>query len=486
MSTTGRVIKNISSFSAATFVTRLLGAVVGILIARYFGVNEFGQFATAFAFINMFLICTDIGLGRLLVREGSRDESSTGLYLGNTLLFMFLFSVILYAAMVLIAVLLNYETAVVQLITVLGVSMFILGFQQRLFYSVLQTYQRLDLSALLEVLTSFLTVIFVVIVVRWRWTLIQFAYSKLLVSVLTGALTVVITLRFARPKYAIKRLGRMIKDAVPFGLSDIFYVFYFQINTVMLSIMRSEADVGIYSAAGRLIGPLLFVAHIINKAILPITFKLFVNRQQDLKRTYHLLFHYLSMFSIPLTVALFFASKTIIHLFYGAEFEASATVFQILCWIVFLRFLNTSACTILTSIDKQALKTWYQGVMSVANIVINIFLIPKYGYMGAAISILVTELIITVLYFWSAAKHFEKVGVFTGLIKPVVAGCAMTLTILILHGFIGDLPSIPVGIIVYLVVLIAIKFFNDEDRMLLSKIVGNRRIGRFVHTFILK
>lgn len=486
MSTTGRVLKNIGSFSVATFVTRFLGAIVGILIARYFGVNEFGYYATAFAFINMFLICTDIGLGRLLVREGSREESKTGLYLGNTLFFMTLFSAILYAAMILIAFLLQYETTVIKLVVILGLSMFILGFQQRLFYSVLQTFQRLDLSALLEILTSVLTVVFVIMVVKFKWTLTDFAYSKLLVSFLTGVVTIWITLRFARPRYALKKLGGMLKAAVPFGLSDIFYVFYFQINTVMLSVMRSESEVGIYSAAGRLIGPLLFVAHIINKAVLPITFKLFVDRQQDLKKTYHMLFHYLSMFSIPLTITLFFASKTIIHLLYGAEFNASATVFQILCWIVFLRFLNTAACTILTSIDKQALKTWYQGLMSAANIVINFFLIPRFGYMGAAVSILATEFIITILYFWSAAKHFERVGVFRGLVKPAIAGAAMTGIILVTRMWIGDLPAIPVGIITYLVVLIAIRFFNEEDKVILSQVVGNRRIGRFVHTFILK
>ena|GEM_PF-2560204 len=478
MSSIGRLVKNIGSLSISTMVSRLLMAFVGILIARHFGVTQFGQYATAFAFINLFLIFEDIGMSRLLVREGSRDASVTGIYLGNTLFFMIACASVLYICMIVIASIIHYDAIVMQLIHLLGLSLFVYCFQQRPFYSVLQTYQRLDISAILEVVTSLLTVFFLFLVIHYKLSIIQLASGKLFISILMVFLSFWVIIRFARPRLDLKNLKAMLKEALPFGLSDIFYVIYFQIDVVMLSILRNESEVGLYSAPGRFINTILLLPQIITQAVLPITFRLFKKSQEDLKKTYHMLFHYFVLLGMPLSVLFYTLSKEIVVLLYGDEFIQSAVVMKITAWIIFLRCMNTSAGTILTSIDRQKIKTFFQGILCVEKILLGFILISRFGYIGAAIAAVIIEISISVMYFLAVAKYFRKIRIFREIRIPLLSGAVTLVTIHLLHKFSSVFFAVPMGLIVYLTTLIVFGFFNQSDREMILTFLKDHSLGR--------
>ena len=84
-------------------------------------------------------------------------------------------------------------------------------------------------------------------------------------------------------------------------------------------------------------------------------------------------------------------SRWIIAIIFGDEFFPSIAVLEVLSGAIFLYFLNFLLSNILISSGRESINTWNLVGATVANIVLNLILIPQYGAIGAAWSTLFCE-----------------------------------------------------------------------------------------------
>lgn len=110
------------------------------------------------------------------------------------------------------------------------------------------------------------------------------------------------------------------------------------------------------------------------------------------------------------------------------------------------------------------------GVMAPLNIILNLLLIPKFSYHGAAAATLVTEITGAIL---SLYYNFKLVSGLTFdieklLKKPVFA----TLIMGILICLVDSLVMIPFFIFAYFLVLITLNGITKEERRYLLKSLG--------------
>jgi O-antigen/teichoic acid export membrane protein len=229
---------------------------------------------------------------------------------------------------------------------------------------------------------------------------------------------------------------------------------------------------GIYNASYKLISVLTVFSTIYTAIFFPVMSKFFKNEKNLLKVSFEKSVKYLMMIMIPLAFATVLYSTDIVQLIYGHEYDPAHTVLSILIWTVCLLFVNSACTNLLNASHKEKLVTVVYMAAAIFNIVLNLYMIPNYSYDGAAVSTVLSDLLILILFLVMIARIGQlpdKKLVFD-LIKIIVGS-------VVLYGILSFLGismwlAIPVGIIIYLLCLIVLKTFDKEDIYIVKEVLG--------------
>src|SRR5262249_6626776 len=130
--------------------------------------------------------------------------------------------------------------------------------------------------------------------------------------------------RFARPRIDAARIRPLVRESVAFGLGGIFYMSYFRMDTVILSLFRTEREVGIYSAAYKLFEIIVKVAATVSTAVLPVMYRHGVAQLARLRELYHRLLAISGVLAVGGAVALWGLAPLVLQMLYGERFVDSA------------------------------------------------------------------------------------------------------------------------------------------------------------------
>ena len=235
--------------------------------------------------------------------------------------------------------------------------------------------------------------------------------------------------------------------------------------------MRTTAEVGIYSAAANIIIALIFIPAMYGNSIYPVLSRFYVTSKESLKFAYERSVKYMVILGMPIAAGIYLLSDKIIVFLYGSQYLASATALSILSGYLFLKFINPMTGFTLIAIDKQSSRLFGQGAAALINIVLNFVLIPAYGFIGAAVATLITEIIFFILYTSFIIKNgFEFNFVKSFIYKPLIAVGIMVF----LLSFVENLfLAILMGILIYIAVVSALGVVDKEDKFLFNKVIRN-------------
>lgn len=186
-----------------------------------------------------------------------------------------------------------------------------------------------------------------------------------------------------------------------FALSAIMVTIYLRIDQVMLgSMIEDKSQVGIYSAAARIAEMWVFVPNAIIASFKPIIIELKGKNEEkayikNLQRLYDITSGISVLFAVGVTIF----SKLIIYILYGVDFMAASQVLYIIIWGIWFGVLGNVHYVWLVCEDKEKYSLFYSASGSVANIILNALLIPRYGMYGAAIATLCGQIAANVLSF---------------------------------------------------------------------------------------
>ena len=109
---------------------------------------------------------------------------------------------------------------------------------------------------------------------------------------------------------------------------------------------------------------------------------------------------------------------------------------------------------------------------SIFNIVFNLILIPKYNIYGAAFTTILSDIFLLILSIYVLYKIdlLPNIRLIYDLLKISIASIIMGICLYVLN--LNLWLAIPVGIIIYLIVSIVIKFFDDDDKYIIKQVIG--------------
>jgi len=455
-------------YSAITSLTSFFLLILLILAGRYLGDVNYGIFTFSLAFIFVIEVFTDFGLSELSQRSVARDKDLALKYLGNLLVWKLIVSVVVFIVLFLTINLLKSSPETRFTVYLLGFANILRSFKStcRAFF---RAFERFGLDCLTMYIERSALLAVGIIVLILGGGLISFALVFVVVRVFDLALTFgILNWKIVKivPKFNFTFLKNLQIEALPFGLFFVIITLYSYVDTVMLSFIRTDAEVGWYNAAYKIYEGLIVFPFIIGVVLYPRLSQLFV-----LNKKAHFLLSsraakYMFVISLPILICGILLSKNIINTLFGEGFQNSVDALQILLVGVVFVFQIRLFQIILNSIDKQKIVMYVGLTGLIVNVFLNLLLIPRYGFKGAAATTVMSELMVFGIYYFYLCRSYFKTSIWKLSLKPLFAS-------LIVGGLVWKFNTLPLILLLFLVLglylfsLFCFKVFDSEERDLI-------------------
>ena len=409
MSTAPRYFSNLGAQAAARVLMLLSTVVVMIACARHLGVDAFGEFAYAMAFMALVGVIADAGTTAVLACELPRHKSehAARAYLGNFLLVR----IGLGAAASLIgtggALLLSAHDHVTLLIAALAAPFGTARFFDPLFQVFEQPWRAIPvaLGTSILYLGGSLAALF----------LLPSPITGLIVVYgLSGLAHILLGLRnshdLVRPELRPDRnlLRAIAALAVPIGISTIFSAANGRIGTILLAELDSATSVGNFTAAAKLVELGAMVAMTLWAPLLPILATA-ARAPNGLRTAARSLFETIGVLGLPAVIVLWFIAPWLLHLLFGAAYGGAAEIAAILVWQLMLLPFTLIGSAVLLSAGSLRVSYWLGIVATALNGAINVALIPSLGPLATAIGAVAAEAAILIIIAAVIRRHVGKI-----------------------------------------------------------------------------
>ena len=476
MSKIRTIFKNMGWLLISQIIASVCGFIWTVLIARYLGVNDYGVLGFAISLTGILAITVDLGMQTHVVRHVATDYDSAPKYLGNILPLKCLLTVGTFILTMIILILLKSNELTITITLLFTIEMVIKSFIN-LFNGSFQAFEEGKYQGIGNTILNLLLLIFILITIFTDLGIYGIAFSYVLANVIALIyLYYSFTANITKPKFEFDTsfCKKIFIASLPFTATIILYSIYYSIDVVMLNQLVGDYATGIYNATYKLISVLTVFYSVYTAVIYPVMSKLFKNDKKMLIVSFEKSLKYLMLVSIPLTVAITFYSTDLIFLIYGHEYDAASSTLAILIWTVSLLFINGVCNILLNASYKEVTITKIYATAAVFNVVLNFFMIPHYSYNGAAIATVLSELLIIVLQTYVIYKLDYKVNkkIYFDFGKIIIGSGILGIALYYLN--LNMWVALPVGIIIYLVAIIALKFFDDDDKYVIKEILNKK------------
>jgi len=450
---------------AVTWTSTLL---LTIAYGRFLGDVKFGELYFATSFVLLIGFPLELGFNQQLTRDVAVEPDKASRYLSNTLLIKGALWLILYGFVLLICWLLNYSTEERILVAICGFTLLSASITNT-FRALYIAFERVVFSVAGNILEKGLSAFVGILLLKHGAGVQVMAFVLLggsLVSILWQALWF---FRLTGGSFAFDwaLIRALVRTSIPFMIYGALTVIYYQVDTFLLSLMTNAAVVGWYGAGYRIFDTMSFLAGlVINAVMYPVFSKLSATSEAELKLAIEKSMNFLLFFGLPMSMGLIVTAPGIIGLLYHrAEFIHTVPALQGLASGLVFLYANTVFSTIIISTKREKKITIMAAIALVFNLGLNIFVIPLYQHVGAAIVTSLTELLLFCLSLIFVPKHLLPIGSLRVAAKATIASLVMVLAIWLLSAFhiVNILVVLPIAMLIYFATATLLRTIPGKD-----------------------
>ncbi len=470
MSEGTRLTRNVF-FSAATYSSSFVIFFLFVLAARLLGSESYGRFAYAFTLVQLFTQLTGYSMQNRAVIEIARDRSRLAPVFGNLLSIQFLFSVGTYALIVLTAFLIEPRQEVRLLILVLGVAMIARSFKVSLRF-LLKGLERFDLETFMVAGGQALLLVVGTSALLMKRDVLIFATALAgirILDLIASYLWVGRHVDGARPRFDFDRWGSLTRTGLHYAAVILLADLHFRAGTVLLGHMRSDAEVGWFNAAFRLIEAFDVFSLVLGFTLLPTLSAAFIRSKDRFIELYRRGIKYLLMAGGFFFVYLSFAGPAVVDVVFGSGYEEAGPVLRLLAIGLFPMIAIRLSSNALFAVDRPRAALACHFVALIAHLALAALLIPAWGIAGIAMTLVITQAFLfismnTILH----VKGFgmDWIGSYWRLglaLIPVVAGAWFTREWTPFFSF-------PVCAVLYLAAIFVVGVLDGREKQVIAEL----------------
>ncbi|CAA9518627.1 MAG: hypothetical protein AVDCRST_MAG53-3143 [uncultured Solirubrobacteraceae bacterium] len=430
MNLSQKVARNTALLVGGRLAVAGSGLVGTIVATRYLGVDGFGQLMIAVTFVALFGVLTDAGVWTIAAREIARrpeDEQSIlatvsliGLALSAATLLLLLGAMLaVYGGADRDAVRLGIVIVGAQLVISgpLGVS--------SAFMTAHQSAVPPALGGLLAG-AGFLVALAVVVLADLGFAGVAAAYTVSAVLNAVVPVVAVMRIRSLRPRWESLLARELLRAALPQGFVLAITTIYIRVDTILLSVLATDRDVGFYGVSYRVLEFLLLVPIFASTTLFPELARAGAHSER-LRMLVQGLFSAVVIAAIPMVCVFAGFAPEIVRIAGGAEYDPAADVLRLLVLAIAFSFPATVLFSALVATDQQLLLARAMLIVLAGNVALNVVLIGPLDAEGAALALVLSE-VVSVTLAW---RLFARVGRPPRLQSPArlavaTAACAAT------------------------------------------------------------
>ncbi len=472
--------KNAFYLTFATVFQKIVAFVYFVLLSRFFGLEDTGDYFLALAIITVIMVLDDLGVTSVLIRETAKKSEDATLWLRSVLgikIFTIPFTILLAF---IVPVLMGYSDGIVSLVRI-AIIIMIADTLSLTFYGTLRGLQNLRFESVGMFVGQIVTASIGLILMATGSANLQLLVLALATgstwNLLFSGYTVARKLGFRAlvPSWSMGLLP--LKMAFAFFLAAAFVKVYSYVDSIILHRILGSAAVGAYAVAYKLTYAFQFIPLAFVGALYP-ALSAEIGRTEKVKTIIFQSFWYLAIIGAPIVFGLWAVAPEVVLAFYGDEFASSVAVLQVLIFVLIPIFLDFPLGSFLNASGRQGLKTAIGGITMVINVVLNIILIQIMGVMGAAISALVSFTFMFVADWFFIRTYisatvgdvWRSVGKI-GLVAIVMAAC-----VVFAKQYIHFTFAIGVGAVVYIVGIFALKIVDRTHIAMFRQLILKRAL----------
>ncbi|WP_213348403.1 flippase [Candidatus Vampirococcus lugosii] len=195
--------------------------------------------------------------------------------------------------------------------------------------------------------------------------------------------------------------------SLPLLFISLGFLVFTEIDVLMLGILSSSEEVGVYAIAKQIIIKLPHITMAIAMGVMPIFAKYNQENKQELKKLFIKTIKINNLIFLPILLGIFFLSPFLVPIIFGQEYIGSIVILQILSIYLFFMINTLLLGNFLDYNGKANKRAIFVGIGIIVNISLNLYLIPNYGAIGASIGTTFSYLPYFLLNAWEVRKSLK-------------------------------------------------------------------------------
>lgn len=434
-------------------------------VSRVMGAEAMGEYSYTYSIVTYFMLISMLGINnygnkRISYLKDNRKEVSKEFWEIYSLQIVMTLLMVIGYIIYLIFICKSYHVLSTLLLIALISCMFDINW---LFFGL----EKFKLTVTRNIIIKILSVCMVFLLIKspkdvWLYTIIM--STSTLISQLLLLPFLRKEVEFIFPTY--NGILSHLKECIILFIPVIAYSIYKIMDKTMLGIIKAALDLGYYEYAEKIYNIPSGLITALGTVMLPrISNMISRNESKEVESLINKSFEFVFFISIPITFGLSAIASNLAVVFLGNSYEETGKLLSILSFcILFIAIANVIRTQILIPNSKNKEYVSATIIGSIINLVLNIYLIPVLGAIGACIGTVSAEFIVMIVEMFFVRKTYITTENIIKFIRFLVKGiimyiCVIMINVLDCSAFVKLTTQIAVGVLVYCGINIKYIFF---------------------------
>ena len=387
------IVQNLFWAVVGKVVTLLSGLLVGIIVARYLGPEQYGLMNYVISYVFLFQTLAIFGLDAIEIREEARKDMPVEQIIGTA----FWLKLILGAVCVLLCIgtswIMEADGYTVLLVAIYSLTIVLnaFGVIRNYFMAIVENEYVVKAEISRTVIGLFIKFLLLAIHAPLIWFITAYMFDLVLLG--TGYVMAyrkrVGSMRLW--SYNGKCARKLLKESFPLLMTNAAIIIYQRIDQVMIGQMIDNESVGFFSVAARFVEVLLFIPMTLSQTITPVLVRIRKeDEEQYIKKGQQFMncSLWLSFLAALLTSIV---AYWLILITFGEAYLPAVAVLQVMSFKAASVALSNTAGAMLVTEGLQRYAVFRDGMGCIVCVVLNYLLLPRYGIMAAAVVAIVSN-----------------------------------------------------------------------------------------------
>jgi len=473
-----RFALNFWTLTVSKVLYRLVSVGVAMYLARALGATVLGEYATVMTVLTLYLAFADLGVTNLVIRDVSRNRTLAASYLDNFFVLQLLVGTLLVGLIMVTGIASGYSAVLLTALAIGSAGPFFSGLSNA-YEALMNAHELFYPFAIIEMVCMVVFLVGNVVVVLLGEGLLPLVAVTSLAAAVRWTAGSVWAHRFSlrvRWRFRWTAVRALLIAGLPFLLINGTHFAIQRMDVLFLSWTVSEARVGMYAAASRLVFASLFLLASVGTLLYPVFSRLLTEDPARARTLYSRGSFFLLLVALIVSQLFVTLAPVLVEVLYGTAFLESAAVLQLLA--IFLPLFATGLLA--SNVLMVSAAVWKAVWASVAGLLTGIVLLPfaisVLEIRGAAVAVLVAEAVAAVLYVLFADRLLNMCLPWRRLLSSTLIAIGVP-ALLTFGGLSVGVPLAMVSVTVTLLLLFVLRVLTVDELQEIRSLILSRRRG---------